>query len=350
MELSQYHPRSVMVTKSTLVDSPRFPVIDSHNHLGEEYGGGWIDQPVNELLAVLDRAGVWGYVDLDGGWGEEILLKHLARLKTRSPERFRVFGGVNWSVWQEKGDNFPRWAAERMRAQAEMGANGLKIWKLFGLKVRDHNDKLVAVDDPRLDPIWETASELGWPVTIHIADPVAFFDPLDEHNERWEELHAFPDWHFPSPPFPPFLDILNGLARLVERHPRTTFIGAHVGCYAEDLGWVGALLERCPNFMVDISARLAELGRQPYTARKFFLKYADRILFGLDSGPDIDNYRVAYRFLETDDEYFCYAADGNPMQGRWNIYGIYLPDDVLKKIYYQNACRVFGFKLPEGLL
>ncbi|NTV37546.1 MAG: amidohydrolase family protein, partial [Anaerolineaceae bacterium] len=201
MELSQYHPRSVMVTKSTPVDRPRFPVIDAHNHLGEEYGGGWIEKPLDELLVALDQAGVYGYVDLDGGWGEDILAKHLARLKTTFPERFRVFGGVNWSAWQEKGDGFPRWAANRMHAQADMGADGLKIWKLFGLKVRDHHNALVAVDDSRLDPIWEAAADLGWPVTIHIADPVAFFDPLDEHNERWEELHAFPDWQFPSPPF-----------------------------------------------------------------------------------------------------------------------------------------------------
>ncbi len=175
---------------------------------------------------------------------------------------------------------------------------------------------------------------------IHVADPVAFFDPLDGTNERFEELGNHPDWAFTSPPFPPFMHIINGLANLVLRHPLTTFIGAHVGCYAENLGWVSALLERCPNFHVDISPRLGELGRQPYSARSFFLKFSDRILFGSDMGPYPEAYRVIYRFLETDDEYFNYNAAPIPLQGRWYICGLYLPDDVLEKIYFSNAERI----------
>jgi predicted TIM-barrel fold metal-dependent hydrolase len=210
------------------------------------------------------------------------------------------------------------------------------------LKVCDHENCLVRVDDERLDPLWQTAAELKLPVMIHGADPVAFFWPLDEHNERWEELHAHPDWQFPSPPFPPFESILDGLAELVARHPETTFIGAHVGCYAENLAWVGALLDRCANFYVDISARIGELGRQPYASRRFFLNYPDRILFGLDAGPDLDEYRLAYRFLETDDEYFNYSAGEIPLQGRFHICGIYLPDEVLEKVYWRNAARLLG--------
>jgi predicted TIM-barrel fold metal-dependent hydrolase len=170
-----------------------------------------------------------------------------------------------------------------------------------------------------------------------VADPVAFFEPLDATNERWEELHAHPDWQFPSPPYPTFLQIMDELANLVARHPNTTFIGAHVGCYAENLGWVGALLDRCPNFFIDTSARIAELGRQPYTARRFFIRYADRILFGTDAGPDTGTYRLYYRFFETDDEYFNYSLSAVPPQGRWQIYGLYLPDEVLEKLYYRNA-------------
>jgi predicted TIM-barrel fold metal-dependent hydrolase len=169
---------------------------------------------------------------------------------------------------------------------------------------------------------------------------VAFFDPIDETNERWEELGNHADWAFTSPPFPPFLYIVEGLAAIVARHPHTTFIGAHVGCYAENLAWVGALLDRCPNFFVDISARIGELGRQPYTARRFFLRYADRILFGSDMGPYPEAYRITYRFLETDDEYFNYNAAPIPMQGRWHVHGLYLPDEVLEKVYFRNAERV----------
>jgi len=336
LELEHFRPRSALITKATPVLRPRFPAIDAHNHLGDEFGGGWIHRPLAELVAVLDQAGITEYVDLDGGWGEAVLQEHLEKL---APEggRFHIFGGVDWSQWPLRGDAFPAWAARRLEVQKGWGAEGLKIWKPFGLLVRDEHGELVRVDDPRLDPLWETAARLGWPVVIHVADPVAFFDPLDETNERWEELHAHPDWQFPSPPYPAFRSILEGLARLVARQPRTTFIGAHVGCYAENLAWVGALLERCPNFYVDIAARVAELGRQPYAARRFFLEHADRILFGSDMGPDPASYRCLYRFLETDDEYFAYDTASTPRQGRWQIYGLFLPDEVLAKVYAANA-------------
>lgn len=344
MDLRDYRPQPKLVTKHTPVDRPRFPVIDAHNHLAEPFGGGWDKKPVSALLDALDEAGVVGYVDLDGGWGETILQAHLDHFKAAAPERFQVFGGVDWSQWPEHGDRFGEWAASRLRVQARWGAQGLKIWKPFGLHVRDQDDRLVAVDDPRLDPIWATAGELGLPVLIHVADPVAFFDPLTPQNERWEELQAHPDWHFPSPPFPTFLSIVNGLAAVVARHPATTFIGAHVGCYAENLGWVGDVLRRCSNFYIDISARVGELGRQPYTARRFFIEFADRILFGSDFGPWLDGYRSYYRFLETDDEYFNYTPVDPPPQGRWRIYGLYLPDDVLAQVYHGNAQRILGFE------
>jgi predicted TIM-barrel fold metal-dependent hydrolase len=344
MLLSNFRPRSALVSKTTFVTKPRFPVIDAHNHLGEPFGGGWDKKPVNQLLDLLDEADVRAYVDLDGGWGEEILNQHLDHFKAAAPDRFQIFGGVDWSQWSAHGDKFGDWAAARFRKQVERGSQGLKIWKPFGLHVRDQNQTLVAIDDPRLDSLWATAGELGCPVLIHVADPVAFFDPIDEHNERWEELGEHPDWSFPSPPFPSFLSIVNGLANVVARHPQTIFIGAHVGCYAENLNWVSNLLDRCPNFYIDFSARLGELGRQPYTARRFFLKHADRILFGTDSGPDLDSYRLYYRFLETDDEYFNYNTGDLPRQGRWYAYGLFLPDDVLKKIYFDNAQRILFSK------
>lgn len=340
MLLQHFRPRAQLVTRTTRVEKPRFPVIDAHNHLAEPFGGGWDKKPLPELLDQLDQAGIVHYVDLDGGWGEELLNFHLDYFKARAPERFTIFGGVDWSKWPELGNAFPDWAARRLRVQKERGAAGLKIWKPFGLHVRDHEGRLVAVDDPRLDILWETAGELGMPVLIHVADPVAFFEPIDETNERWEELGQHPEWAFTSPPYPPFLHILEAFYRLVKRHPRTTFIGAHVGCYGENLGWVGKMLDDCPNYFIDISARLGELGRQPYTARRFFLKYQDRILFGSDFGPHLEAYRLYWRFLETDDEYFNYNVGEVPMQGRWYAYGIFLPDEVLKKVYYDNAARL----------
>jgi predicted TIM-barrel fold metal-dependent hydrolase len=347
MKLKDFKPQSKLVTKTTRVDQTKFPVIDAHNHLGEPFGGGWDKKPLRELLDLLDEAGVTHYVDLDGGWGEDILYAHLKHFKERAPERFLIFGGVDWSKWERLGNGFPDWAAGRLKVQKEAGAQGLKVWKPFGLHVRDHHGQLVQVDDARLNPIWEAASELGLPVLIHVADPVAFFDPIDETNERWEELGKHPDWAFTSPPFPPFMEILNGLKNLVARHPATVFIGAHMGCYGENLGWVGQMLDECPNYFIDISARLGELGRQPYTARKFFIQYQDRILFGSDMSPKLDAYRLYYRFLESDDEYFNYNTSEVPAQGRWYVCGMYLPDDVLRKVYSENAKHVLRLERDE---
>ncbi|MCX6017472.1 MAG: amidohydrolase family protein [Chloroflexi bacterium] len=343
LNLPDFRPQPKLVVPSIAVLAPRFPVVDAHNHLGI-FGGNYDRRKPQELFARMDEAGVTHYVDLDGGWGESVVRDRLERFKAYAPDRYCVFAGVPWAKWREHGDAFGDYAARRLREQARWGAQGLKIWKNFGLHERDQNDAVVSVDDVRLDPLWATAGELGLPVVIHVADPVAFFDPVDARNERWEELHAHPDWMFPSPPFPPFMTIMEQFARLVERHPQTKFIGAHVGCYAENLAWVSALLDRCPNFYVDISARIGELGRQPYSARRFFLKYSDRIFFGIDAGPDIESYRLYYRFLETDDEYFNYSAGSEtPLQGRWNIYGLHLPDDVLRRVYAGNALRLFRF-------
>ncbi|MCC7118884.1 MAG: amidohydrolase family protein [Anaerolineales bacterium] len=344
MLLKDFRPQSKLVTKTTQALKPKFPVIDAHNHLGEVFGGGWDKKPLSQLLDLLDEAGVTHYVDLDGGWGEDILDAHLKHFKAGAPERFQIFGGVEWGKWPELGNQFPAWAAKRLIAQKARGAQGLKIWKPFGLHVKDQHGKLADVDDERLSPIWETAGELGLPVLIHVADPVAFFDPIDETNERWEELGNHPDWAFTSPPFPPFMHILNCFKNLVARHPATTFIGAHVGCYAENLGWVGQMLEACPNYYIDISARFGELGRQPYTARKFFIEYQDRILYGSDFSPKLEAYRLSYRLLETDDEYFNYSVGEIPRQGRFYAYGLRLPDDVLRKIYRENAAKILNIR------
>lgn len=340
--LQNYKPRSALTTENHSPERARFPVIDAHNHLGPMFGDGWAERPLAELLDAMDQAGVEALVDLDGGWSEHTLEKHLDYFKAQAPQRFFHFGGAALDRWPEHGNKFGEWAAARFQEQARRGAQGLKIWKNLGLDVRDQHGQLVPVDDERLDPLWQTAADLRAPVIIHVADPVAFFDPLDEFNERWEELHMHPDWHFPSPPYPAFQTIIQALARLVLRHPRTTFVGAHVGCYAENLAWVAQLLDRAPNFYVDISARISELGRQPYSARRFFIQYADRILFGADAGVNVNRYRIYYRFLETQDEYFAYGPGEIPGQGRWNIYGLYLPDQVLEQVYHLNARKLFN--------
>ena len=229
------------------------------------------------------------------------------------------------------------------------------MWKLLGLRARDARGALIPVDDERLDPLWAAAGELGVPVTIHVADPIAFFDPLDARERALGGAaratrtgtsgrrghRGRPDLDG----FPPFDELIDGLEAVVARHPATTFIGAHVGCAAEDLARVSAILERCPNFNVDLAARIAELGRQPYTTKAFVERWPDRVLFGTDMGPDAAWWSVYYRFLETADESFPYDADGRgvPTQGRWRIHGLHLPDDVLRLVYRENAPRLIRF-------
>lgn len=348
LPLADYRPVSRLRVPEHHIEKPRFRVIDAHNHLGPAFSKGWHTRPVDELLAALDEAGVETVIDLDVeqgvGFGERI-----ARYGAAHLSRFVHFAGLAFDAWSEHAD-FGEWEARRLEDAARQGARGLKAWKPLGLRARDPSGHLVTVDDERLDPLWATAARLGLPIVVHVADPVAFFDPLDEHNERWEELSDHPDWHFwprrgsdtadPGAGFPAFDEILSGLDRLLGRHPGTTFIGAHVGCAAEDLDLVGSMLERHPNFHVDIAARIAELGRQPYTARAFFLRHADRILFGTDEGYDPAMYRIHYRFLETMDESFDYSTDEVPPQGRWQVFGLGLPDDVLERVYAGNARRL----------
>lgn len=339
--LSQYQPRPQIVIKETNIPRSRFPAIDIHNHLGDEFGAGWCKRPVQELLDVMDQANIEALVDLDGGWGENVLQQRIEQYKNPYPQRFICFGGVDWDNWCKLGNRFPEWAAQRLGQQASWGAQGLKIWKNFGLTVKDQFNEMVKVDDPRLHPIWQTAAELKLPVIIHVADPVAFFQPLDQYNERWEELNSHPNWHFYSPTFPEFASILEQFANLVRKNQNTIFIGAHVGCYAENLTWVSQLMDQCENFYVDIAARLAELGRQPFTARSFFERYQDRVIFGTDSPPNPQIYQRYFQFLESDDEYFNYDIVEPPGQGRWRIYGVQLPDNILKKIYRLNARKIF---------
>lgn len=343
MPLKAYLPQPALVADHTSIERPRFPVIDVHTHLGQllpgvSASGDWPQRPVSELVHELDAAGVRAVVDLDGGWGEQ-LRREIARYQAADPQRFIVFAGPDYDAFARERD-VGAYLAKQLRDSVRAGAQGLKIWKTLGLSLRDARGQLYAVNDPRLDALWATAGELGVPVLIHVADPVAFFAPFDRHNERWEELRWAAACRYYGTGLPTFEALMDQFSDLVGRHRATTFIGAHVGCYAENLRWVGAMLDACPNYYVDISARLSELGRQPYSARDFFMAHGDRILFGTDTPTDRQVYGLYYRFLETRDEYFSYSQGEIPNQGRWAIYGIGLPDDVLRRVYLENAARL----------
>jgi len=278
-------------------------------------------------------------VSLDGLSRGDFYKEHLRQCQAVSKERFIVFFSPDFSRIDEP--DFGNKEAARLEEAVKLGCRGLKIFKTLGLINRDKSGKLIPVDDPRIDPIWAKCGELRIPVMIHVTDPVAFFTPLDKYNERYDELQAHPDWLFYGPQYPSKNEILTQRNRVIARHPKTIFVGAHVANLPEDLGAVAQWLDTYPNLYVDIDARISELGRQPYTARKFFIKYQDRITFGTDTMPSAVAYRIYYRFLETDDEYFN-PSGGHHLQGRWNIYGIFLPNEVLEKVYYKNAEKLLG--------
>lgn len=346
LTLSRWRPRSRLVVPEHEVASPAYPVVDVHNHVGRWLSddGGWIVS-VAELEHTLAAAGVETLVNLDGRWGSE-LEANLARFDARAPRRFVSFAHADWSLLAASGGPHDQVATDaltgQLEASAKTGARGLKIWKDLGLQVRDATGQLVAVDDPRVVALARTAGELGLPVLIHTADPVAFFDPLDETNERIEELGMHPEWWFGGPGRPRFDELLGALHRLVATCPGTTFVGAHVGCHAEDLGAVGQALHRLPNWNVDTGGRMAELGRQPRAFRRLVEAFPDRILFGSDCfPPDLATYRRWWRFLETDDEHFGYTDDDEtPPQGRWRVSGVALPRTLLRAVYRENAQRV----------
>lgn len=337
LKLRDWQPRSMLKTKVTRVNFPKFPVIDVHNHLGG--GSGVLTQErVKRYLQDMDDAGVRTVVNLDGGWDDK-LTETVTALDEAHPGRFLTFALINLNGFDEAG--WSKRETDRLRKSFEAGAKGLKFHKTLGLSYRNQAGKLLTVDDERLDPIWALCGEWKRPVMIHTSDPAAFFTPLDRYNERWHELNAHPNWLFHGEQFPSRDELLEQRNRAIAKHPETTFIGAHFGNNPEDLEAVGKWLDQYPNFYVDIDARINELGRQPYSCRRFFIKYQDRILFGTDTTPKADAYRLYYRFLETDDEYFD-TAESHHRQGFWMIYGIFLPDVVLEKIYYANAQKLLG--------
>jgi len=355
LPLEQYEPKSMLHAGETHVPRSRFPLIDFHTHLtwsGELSGKDevkLIEKP-EELLPVMDRKNIHTMVDLTGGYANG-LNESISLLQDAHPGRFIVFTEPWWSKIEDP--NYPKFQADQIEAAHKAGAKGIKVLKILGLYLREHvkTGKLVAIDDRRFDPMWEAAGALNMPVAMHISDPEAFFLPIDRFNERWEELHAHPDWSFHGKDFPSNMELQEARRRVMKRHPKTQFVCLHVAD-SENLAYVGECMDELPNMAVDIAARIGELGRQPRASRKFFDKYQDRIVFGTDAVPkgyetpqqvfEDALYEIYYRFLETEDEYFDYAPSRVPPQGRWRIYGIGLPEDILRKVYRDNAARFLG--------
>lgn len=328
LKLKDFQPVSMLVTPEHTVERARVPAIDYHNHLDAF-------QP-EEVLPVMDACNIERVVNITmrPGLGAMEILDRFAPYR----ERFSVMAWMDWTG-VERADFVPR-SLDTLERLAERGVCGIKFWKDLGLTVRDAQGEILRIDDERLAPLFEKAGELGLPVMFHTADPDAFFLPIDGRNERYEELAAHPDWGFWGSRYTK-AELLEQRSRVFARHPQTTFVGAHVGGWSGDLAQASAALDAYPNFHVDMSARVAELGRQPYAARRFFLKYADRILFGMDLFPEVETYRLHFRFFETEDEYFDYPSHAS-RQGRWKVYGLHLPEDVLRKIYRENAEKMLG--------
>jgi predicted TIM-barrel fold metal-dependent hydrolase len=289
----------------------------------------------------MAQVGVTTVVNLDGRWGPE-LEENLQRYDRAHPGRFVTFCHIDWSQLRTRpaGDAVTV-LQDQLAESARAGARGVKVWKDLGLQLTDDEGSRVMPDDPRVVQVLRTAGELGLPVLIHTADPVAFFDPLDETNERFDELGAMPQWWFGDGRHPGFGALMASLDSLVGQCAGTTFIGAHVGGWAEDLAAVGAMLRRRPNWHVDLGGRLGEIGRQPRTFARFVAEFPNRVLFGTDAFPPYaDAYRRYYRFLETDDDHFPYTDEDVPPQGRWAVYGCALPDEHLEAVYSGNARRL----------
>jgi len=344
-----FKPECLLNLPSHIPEKARFPVIDAHNHLFAELSA-------EKLIEIMDAVGVQTWVNVTGNTTMPLenntytiarrdLSYFMKEYVERYPGRFAAMTMSDFAQWGDpvllKNDRFADRCIEHLEEDLAKGACGLKVTKELGLYFRDRDGAMIPVDDERLFPIWQRAGQLSIPVLMHISDPVAFFLPVDEKNEHYLTLQEFPGWSFHGSHFSK-AELLQQRNRLIEQHPETTFLLPHVANHPEDLASVAELLDARPNVMIDFSARIDELGRQPYTARDFFIKYQDRILFGLDMPVSPEAYRCYFRLLETRDEHFAYPdyIGRFGVYTRWKLIGLDLPDEVLKKVYYQNAQRV----------
>jgi len=344
--LTDFEPKSLLRTKKHEILQARYPVINVHVHFTY-----WLEKlSLEEMINIMDECRVAMAVDLDG-WPPGETADRIKAVRTKYRGRFMELHHV-WFPEGEIDESFMTNKIARFEKAVQAGARGLKIWRNLGLKTTDLSGKVIPVDDPRLDALWTKAGELEVPVLIHVGDPDATFLPIDRFNERFEQLREKNDRlglgsSYVGPGFPAKTAILQQFENIVRKHPNTIFIGAHMAELAEDLQHLSSLLDRYPNLYVDISAQAAELGRQPYTSRQFFIRYQDRLLFGTDGNPRERDYRAYFRFLETADEYFDYPFSEVETFGRWKIYGLFLPQEVLAKVYYKNATRLLRLKDQE---
>ena len=334
-------PDSVLVVKRTPIEKAKYPAIDFHFHgrrmqTAEEY---------EAMIAKMDQAGVGVICNMDGGFSETF--DKNMELSKPYKDRFLQFARIDW-----EGINEPGWsekAAAELDRCFRAGAAGLKISKRLGLEVQNADGTYVQCDDPRLDAVWETCARNNKPVMIHVSDSVARFQPIGLANERWEagQWRSDVDGNYYGTNRPGIEEIFAHREKMFAKHPNTRFVNAHIAMMAFDLKRVGEMLDKFPNTDVEVSARIQDLGRQPFSGREFLLKYQDRVLFGSDGNPSREVGRFwtpHWRYFETNDEYFDHPAQmlsplGAPLQGRWAIHGAYLPDEAIRKIYYQNALK-----------
>ncbi len=331
-----YRPKSTVVAPEHEVPRAKFPVIDSHSHLRITPEN--IEQTIQEMNALNLRV----LVNLTAGSGDRLRQAVQTIRTSKYADRFRVFGNVNWD-----GAGGPGWQEREVAALEQAfkdGAIGLKVTKGLGLSEKKADGTRLKVDDPVLDPIWQTAARHNAPVLIHVADPAQFFEPLDYKNERWLEMALFfPNRQYPRDRYPGFEDLAGERDRMFARNPKTRFINAHFGWHGNDLGRAAKHLDALPNVVLEVGAVLYEFGRQPRASREFFMKYQDRVLFGKDA-YEPSEYPYYWRVFETNDEYFDYYRDYHAF---WKLYGMGLSDTVLRKLYYQNALKIIP-GLPQN--
>ena len=344
--LRNFRPTSKLVVPENHPSAAAMPVVDVHTHF--HYRLRDSEQALDDFVDLMDRNHIAVCVSLDGKLGDQ-LDRHIKYLWTKYRDRFLIFANIDWQgsapgdqpeLWPCHRPGFAEQTAMELEQAARRGVSGVKLFKQFGLRYKNPDGSLIKIDDSRWDPIWAKCGELGLPIIIHTADPAAFFDPIDEKNERWEELSRHPDWSFFGDQFPSRDELLEARNRVIARHPKTNFIGAHIANNPEDLKVVSQWLDQYPNLWIEPASRIAELGRQPFTARDFLIRYQDRLLFGTDGPWPETRLQLYWRFFETRDESFPYSEKVPPPQGLWQIYGVDLPEEVLRKLYFENATRL----------